>query len=140
MSGQGGFGRVGCAFGVALAAMLAIPGAADAGGGRTSVYVGVGPVWPAYPPPRHHYYYPPPPVYVAPPPPVVYYEPAPPPAVVFTQPPPAPVTVNPAGPAYAARNGQLCREYQTTLMIGGVPQPSQGIACRQPDGTWRMMN
>ena len=137
MSGHGGFGRVGCACGVVLAAMLAIPGAAEA---RSSVYVGVGPVWPAYPPPHHHYYYPPPPVYVAPPPPVVYYEPAPAPAVVFTQPQPAPVTVNPAGPAYTARNGQLCREYQTTLMIGGVPQPSHGIACQQPDGTWRMMN
>lgn len=136
MHGRGRFGRVGLACGLALmVATLAVPGAAQA---RTSVFVGIGPAVPAYP--HHHYYYYPPPVYVAPPPPVVFVEPAPPPAVVFTQPQPAPVTVNPAGPAYVARGGQLCREYQTTLMIGGVPQPSRGTACQQPDGSWRMMN
>ncbi|WP_448207211.1 hypothetical protein [Azospirillum sp. sgz302134] len=128
-------GRVRLVCGAALAAMLALPGAAQA---RTSVFVGVGgPVYPAYP--HHHYYYPPP-VYVAPPPPVVYVEPAPPPAVVFTQPAPQPMAVNPAGPAYVARSGQLCREYQSTVNIGGVPQQTHGTACQQPDGSWRIMN
>jgi Surface antigen len=126
-------GRVGLACGLALAAVLvAAPEVAHA---RASVFVGVGPVMPVYP----HYHYYPAPVYVAPPPPAVIYAPAPPPAVVFTQ-PQAPVAVDPAGPAYVARGGQLCREYQRTVMIGNVPQQVHGTACQQPDGSWRMMN
>jgi hypothetical protein len=78
------------------------------------------------------------PVYYAPPP-VVY---APPP-VVYAAPPTAYVTppasyVTP--PASAAMPGQECREYQTQTMIDGRPQPSHGTACRQPDGTWRIVN
>lgn len=136
-------GRIGLASGplvgglALLAAALALPGVAEA---RTSVVVGVGvgPVMPAYPHHhRPHYYYPP--VYVAPPPAVVY-QPGPP--VVFAQPPIAqsPLPVNPAGPIYMSRSGQLCREYQSTIMIGGVPQPSHGTACQQPDGSWRVVN
>lgn len=30
-----------------------------------------------------------------------------------------------------------CREYQTTITIGGKPQKAYGRACRQPDGTWK---
>ena len=134
-------GRMGLLGGSALLAAclaLTLPGVAEA---RTSVVVGVGvgPVMPAYPHHHHHphYYYPP--VYVAPPP-VVVYEPGPP--VVFAQPPvvQTPLPVNPAGPIYMSRSGQLCREYQSTIMIGGVPQPSHGTACQQPDGSWRIVN
>lgn len=33
-----------------------------------------------------------------------------------------------------------CREYQTTVNIGGKPQKAYGRACRQPDGTWKDEN
>jgi len=36
--------------------------------------------------------------------------------------------------------GNYCREYQSTIYIGGRPQQSHGTACRQPDGTWRIVN
>jgi hypothetical protein len=32
-----------------------------------------------------------------------------------------------------------CREFHDTVTIGGVPQESYGTACRQPDGSWRIM-
>jgi len=75
-------------------------------------------------------YDPPPPVYYYPP---VYY--APPPAV-YVQ--PAPIAAQPASPSYQ-RNGQICREYRTTVVIGGVQRPSYGTACLQPDGSWRIV-
>lgn len=138
-------GRFGLTCGAALvAALLALPGAAQA---RTSVYVGVGPafpVYPAYPYPHFHRHYYPGPVIVAPPP-AVYYEP--PPTVVYRRPPtvvvvpaPSPLAVDPAGPAYLSNSGQVCREYQTTVVIGGVQQPGYGTACQQPDGSWRVVN
>lgn len=33
-----------------------------------------------------------------------------------------------------------CREYETTVSIGGKPQKAYGRACRQPDGTWKDEN
>ena len=81
--------------------------------------------------PQPYYYYPPPVVYV--PPPVVYA-----PAPVYTQ--PAPRVVNPASAPYVARNGQTCREYQTTSVIGGQRRAVYGTACLQPDGAWRIIN
>jgi len=33
-----------------------------------------------------------------------------------------------------------CREYSTTALIDGRQQRLTGTACRQPDGTWRMMS
>jgi len=33
-----------------------------------------------------------------------------------------------------------CREYETSAMIGGRPQSAFGTACRQPDGSWRIVN
>ncbi|AWJ92216.1 hypothetical protein Sp245p_20800 (plasmid) [Azospirillum baldaniorum] len=159
MSGRVGAVCGGMVFGLMLAAGLtALPGAAQA---RSSVFLSFGgPVYPDHPPPHRHFHgYPPvvygapvygtpvygPPVYVVPaPPPVVYVQPAPvpapPPAVVFTEPTPAPIAATPTGPAYMARDGQLCREYQTTVMVGGLAQPGYGTACRQPDGSWRVIN
>lgn len=149
MSGRVGAVCGGVVFGLVLAAGLTVPsGPAQA---RSSVFLSFGgPVYPDYPPPHRHFHgYPPPvygpPVYVVPaPPPVVYVQPAPIPApaptVVFTEPAPAPIAATPTGPAYMARNGQLCREYQTTVMIGGLAQPGYGTACRQPDGSWRVTN
>lgn len=34
--------------------------------------------------------------------------------------------------------GQYCREYQTTVTIGGQTQQAYGTACRQPDGSWQL--
>jgi surface antigen len=38
---------------------------------------------------------------------------------------------------YEIANGQYCREYRQTIVIGGEPQQAYGTACRQPDGTWQ---
>ncbi len=35
--------------------------------------------------------------------------------------------------------GNYCREYQTTVTIGGQTQKAYGTACRQPDGSWKMV-
>jgi surface antigen len=43
-------------------------------------------------------------------------------------------------PAYQTSNGQYCREYQQTVVVGGETQSAYGRACRQPDGTWRIVN
>ena len=37
-------------------------------------------------------------------------------------------------------NGAFCREYQQTVTIGGRPEESFGTACRQPDGSWRIVS
>lgn len=71
-------------------------------------------------------------VYTAPP---VVYAPS---AVVYAQ--PAPMMVTPASGPYVARNGQTCREYQSTAVIGGMMRPVYGTACLQPDGAWRIVN
>ncbi len=31
-----------------------------------------------------------------------------------------------------------CREYQTTIVVGGRAQTGYGTACRQPDGSWQI--
>jgi len=36
--------------------------------------------------------------------------------------------------------GQNCREYQTDIYVDGKSEAGRGTACRQPDGTWRIMN
>lgn len=36
--------------------------------------------------------------------------------------------------------GQYCREYVTTIIIGGEEQQGYGTACRQPDGTWQIVS
>ncbi len=35
--------------------------------------------------------------------------------------------------------GNYCREYQTTVTVGGQTQQAFGTACRQPDGTWKVV-
>jgi len=37
-------------------------------------------------------------------------------------------------------NRPYCREFQTTVVIDGRPQSAHGTACRQPDGTWAVVN
>jgi surface antigen len=41
---------------------------------------------------------------------------------------------------YQSASGMPCREYQQTIYIGGEPQQGHGTACRQADGTWKIMN
>lgn len=65
------------------------------------------------------------PVYVAP----IY----PPPATIYA---PQPVYVAPA-PVYAA---PICHPYKTRIVVGGVSHQVTGTACRQPDGSWRVVN
>lgn len=42
--------------------------------------------------------------------------------------------------AYQNKNGQYCREYQQSITVGGKEQTAYGTACRQPDGTWKVVN
>ena len=57
------------------------------------------------------------------------------PPVAVTAPPPL-GTVSPIpGPARPE-----CREFQQTITIGGQPQRAYGTACRQADGTWRIVH
>ena len=41
---------------------------------------------------------------------------------------------------YQLANGQYCREYRQTIVIGGQQEQSYGTACRQPDGTWQIQS
>lgn len=43
-------------------------------------------------------------------------------------------------PAYQDRTGAYCREYQQTITVGGKTEAAYGKACRQPDGTWKIVN
>lgn len=38
-----------------------------------------------------------------------------------------------------AANGQYCREYQHTVVIDGKEENAYGTACRQPDGSWKIV-
>jgi len=38
---------------------------------------------------------------------------------------------------YEIANGQYCREYRQTIVIGASRNRPNGTACRQPDGTWQ---
>ena len=48
-------------------------------------------------------------------------------------------TVTPTREGTAA-NGEYCREFQQTVTIGGETQKAYGTACRQPDGSWKIVN
>lgn len=41
---------------------------------------------------------------------------------------------------YQLANGQYCREYTQTIMIGGEQHQTYGTACRQADGTWKIQS
>lgn len=40
---------------------------------------------------------------------------------------------------YQTSQGQYCREYQQTVTVGGERQDAYGTACRQPDGSWKIV-
>ncbi len=35
--------------------------------------------------------------------------------------------------------GEYCREYQKTVTVGGKTERAYGTACRQPDGSWKIL-
>ena len=42
-------------------------------------------------------------------------------------------------PAYETENG-YCREYTQTITVGGKRETGYGTACRQPDGSWKIVS
>ena len=38
-----------------------------------------------------------------------------------------------------AASGEYCREFQQTVTIGGKSENAYGTACRQPDGSWKIV-
>jgi surface antigen len=40
---------------------------------------------------------------------------------------------------YQTTQGQYCREYTQAVTIAGQRQQAYGTACRQPDGTWKIV-
>jgi hypothetical protein len=124
------FRRLPVALAVAGLGLLALAPAPAKANVHVSVGVGV-PLfaWPFYYQPRP-YYYPPayyyqPPAYYAPPP--SYY----PPQGSPYQPPQVQQPPAAQGP---------CREYDSTIYVGGQPQHAYGTACQQPDGSWQIQN
>lgn len=48
-------------------------------------------------------------------------------------------TVTPVRQGTNDATGEYCREFQQTVTIGGQTQQAYGVACRQPDGSWRIV-
>lgn len=42
--------------------------------------------------------------------------------------------------SFQAADGRYCREYQATSVIGNDRVQTYGTACRQPDGSWQIVN
>ena len=47
-------------------------------------------------------------------------------------------TVTPE-PSYKSSSGDTCRPYTQTIQVGGKSETAKGSACRNPDGTWRIV-
>ncbi|NNL64898.1 MAG: hypothetical protein HKP30_01520 [Myxococcales bacterium] len=41
---------------------------------------------------------------------------------------------------YQESSGRYCREYQQTIRVGERREQAYGTACRQPDGSWQIVN
>ena len=41
---------------------------------------------------------------------------------------------------YQTAQGKPCREYTTTVVVEGRTETAHGTACREPDGTWKLIN
>jgi surface antigen len=39
-----------------------------------------------------------------------------------------------------SNGGRYCREYQNNIVINGQSQQAYGVACRQPDGSWQVID
>lgn len=42
-------------------------------------------------------------------------------------------------PAVQTNAGEFCREYQQTITVAGQAEQAYGTACRQPDGSWKIV-
>jgi hypothetical protein len=51
---------------------------------------------------------------------------------------PAPVVFEPRSPSLGAAIGKGCRVYNAPLGAGGLTAQGRGIACQQPNGSWRV--
>jgi surface antigen len=40
---------------------------------------------------------------------------------------------------YRTNKNRYCREYQTTVIVGGEAKKAYGTACRKPDGQWEII-
>lgn len=38
------------------------------------------------------------------------------------------------------RDGQTCREFQQSVTVEGETEIARGVACRQPDGSWQVVD
>lgn len=38
------------------------------------------------------------------------------------------------------QNGDYCREFQSEIVVGGEREQGYGTACRQPDGSWKIVS
>jgi surface antigen len=47
--------------------------------------------------------------------------------------------ITPAG-YYQTASGQYCREFSQTITVDGRTERGHGRACREPDGSWRIVN
>ncbi len=48
-------------------------------------------------------------------------------------------TVTPR-PSYQNASGDYCREYDQTIVVDGKTETAYGTACRQADGSWKIVN
>ncbi len=40
---------------------------------------------------------------------------------------------------YQTASGENCREFESTVTIDGREEKATGRSCRQPDGTWKIV-
>lgn len=48
-------------------------------------------------------------------------------------------SVKPLRTGTDTQTGRVCREFQTTVVVGGKSQEAYGTACQQSDGSWRII-
>jgi surface antigen len=48
-------------------------------------------------------------------------------------------TVTPTS-TYQKASGEYCRQYEQTIYVDGKEETASGRACRQPDGTWKVVS
>lgn len=49
-------------------------------------------------------------------------------------------TIVPTREGYSKKNNEYCREYQQKVTVAGKTQSAFGQACRQPDGSWKIVS
>ncbi len=49
-------------------------------------------------------------------------------------------SVVPVRTGTSTATGATCREFQTTIVVGGKEEQGYGTACQQPDGSWKIVS